>query len=295
MDEQELAIVRRAYAKQILAQFGVEDAPRLEAAFAGVPREAFLGPGPWPILRGERYVPSPSADPVYLYTDKLVGIIPERRLNNGRPAFHAFLMSRLDPAPGAHVVHVGAGTGYYTAILAELVGAGGRVTAFEHDPELAHRAAANLAAYPQVAVVAGDGAAGAITPVDGIYVSAGAVRPAPAWLDGLAEGGRLLVPLSPPNRRRRGPDRDSSPRGTAFLIERRGDTFPARFVSPAWFIACEGAAAKDAVAGDRLAAAVAQGGADRVRSLRRGDDLPPPERCWLRGDGWCLSFDEPEG
>src|SRR5215470_12058869 len=45
---EELAIVRRAYAKQMLAAFGVTD-PRVEAAFAAVRREAHLGPGPWPI------------------------------------------------------------------------------------------------------------------------------------------------------------------------------------------------------------------------------------------------------
>jgi protein-L-isoaspartate(D-aspartate) O-methyltransferase len=48
--EQELAIIRRAYAKQVLAQVQVDD-PRLELAFAQVRREDFLGPGPWVIPR----------------------------------------------------------------------------------------------------------------------------------------------------------------------------------------------------------------------------------------------------
>ena len=62
--EQELAIIRRAYAKQILAQAQVDNS-RLELAFAEVHREDFLGPGLWVIPRwfGE-YVPTPSADPV---------------------------------------------------------------------------------------------------------------------------------------------------------------------------------------------------------------------------------------
>jgi hypothetical protein len=46
--EQEQAIVRRAYAKQIMVPLNAAD-PRVEAAFAVVRREAFLGPGPWPI------------------------------------------------------------------------------------------------------------------------------------------------------------------------------------------------------------------------------------------------------
>jgi hypothetical protein len=48
------------------------------------------------------------------------------------------------PQPGEHVVHVGAGVGYYTAILAELVGVAGRVKAIEFDAELAARATANF-------------------------------------------------------------------------------------------------------------------------------------------------------
>jgi protein-L-isoaspartate(D-aspartate) O-methyltransferase len=47
-DEAALAIVRRAYARQMLAVAGVEDAA-LEAAFATVRRERFIGPPPWQI------------------------------------------------------------------------------------------------------------------------------------------------------------------------------------------------------------------------------------------------------
>jgi len=47
---------------------------------------------------------------------------------------------RRRAAAGEHVVHIGAGVGYYTAILAKLVGAEGRVTAIEFDAELAARA-----------------------------------------------------------------------------------------------------------------------------------------------------------
>ena len=72
-EQEELAIVRRAYAKHVLGNADVDDA-RVEAAFAEVRREHFLGPGPWPMLRWpHRYVPTPSDDPVYLYQDALVG------------------------------------------------------------------------------------------------------------------------------------------------------------------------------------------------------------------------------
>src|SRR6516165_9550491 len=85
MTEAELVIVRRAYAKQMLAAFGVTD-PRVEAAFAAVRREAYLGPGPWPIwyLFRRGYVATPSDDPVYLYQDVFVGLIPRAQLEQWR-------------------------------------------------------------------------------------------------------------------------------------------------------------------------------------------------------------------
>ncbi|WP_246679064.1 MULTISPECIES: hypothetical protein [unclassified Mesorhizobium] len=118
MTPDELKIVRRAYAKQITAAGRIVD-ERVETAFAEVPREDFLGPGPWPIFRMRKaYVPTPTADPVYLYTNDIVGIVPERHINNGQPSLHAFLLSQAAPRPGEHIVHVGAGAGYYSAIMA---------------------------------------------------------------------------------------------------------------------------------------------------------------------------------
>ena len=61
----ELTIIRRAFAKQVVAAGGVRD-PRVEAAFAAVAREDFLGPGPWQIVRwGAGYRTTPDPDPVY--------------------------------------------------------------------------------------------------------------------------------------------------------------------------------------------------------------------------------------
>ena len=189
--ERELKIIRRAYAKQVTAAAGVGD-PQVEAAFAAVAREDFLGPGPWHIVRwGGGYRATPDADPIYLYTDDVIGILPKRNLNNGQPSLHAALIAAAAPQPGEHVLHIGVGVGYYTAILAELVGATGRVTAIEYDAELAARATANLAQTPHVRVVHGDGTRIAFEPADVIYVNAGATRPADAWLDRLKEGGRL--------------------------------------------------------------------------------------------------------
>ena len=136
----ELPIVRRAFAKQITASVGVR-APKIEDAFATVRREDFLGNGPWQIFRHAAfYMPTPSDDPVYLYTNDLIGIVPERKINNGQPSLHAYLLDKAMPCDGEHVVHVGTGNGYYTAIMAEMVGPTGRVTGIEVDPELAKSA-----------------------------------------------------------------------------------------------------------------------------------------------------------
>src|ERR1700719_917781 len=91
---------------------------------------------------------------------------------------------------------ISASASYYTAILAELVGPTGRVTAIEYDAELAARATANLAQTPHIRVVHGDGTRIAFEPADVIYVNAGATRPADAWLARLKAGGRLILPLT---------------------------------------------------------------------------------------------------
>jgi protein-L-isoaspartate(D-aspartate) O-methyltransferase len=192
----ELEVIRRAYAKQIMAASGVSNR-RLEAAFASVKREDFLGRGPWQVVRwGQGYVPTPSRNPVYLYDDVVVAIISERHLNNGQPSLHAGLIASAAPRPGEHVVHVGAGVGYYTAILHRLVGRRGRVTAIEFDAGLAARLAANFAGVRNISVVQGDGGRVPFDSADIIYVSAGATKAAETWLDGLAEGGRLILPLT---------------------------------------------------------------------------------------------------
>ena len=284
----ELHIIRAAYARQILAAAGVDD-PRLAAAFGTIRREDFLGPGPWPVLRrlGE-YVPTPDADPVYLYTDDLVGILPERQLNNGQPSLHAHLIHRAAPSDGEHVVHIGTGSGYYTAILAHLAGPSGRLTGIEYDPELAARAKANLAPYPTVNIVEGDGASVSFDQADVIYVNAGCTRPAESWLDRLADGGRLILPMtSDKGFRTMAPERMASA-GAVFRIERRGRDYLASRISAVAIFPCAGS--RDEVSERALADAFEKGGWEKVTRLYRGEEIPD-ERCWVRGPGWCLAYD----
>jgi protein-L-isoaspartate(D-aspartate) O-methyltransferase len=124
----------------------------LVQAFATVPRERFLAPGPWQIVAPGppgTYRTSDDADPRHLYHNVVVAIDATRHLNNGQPGFLAVLLEALELQWGDHVVHIGCGLGYYTAIMAEVVGPAGAVTAIELDPTLAAQAGTNLRDWPQ--------------------------------------------------------------------------------------------------------------------------------------------------
>ncbi len=281
----ELKAIRAAYAKKMTE--GAPDAA-VEAAFARVPREDFLGAGPWPVLTGMgQYVPTNNADPAHLYADILIGIVPKRGLNNGQPSWHAFLLAHAKPAPGEHIVHIGTGSGYYTAIMAEMVGPSGRVTGIEFDADLASRAKSNLARYGNATIVAGDGATAPFDAADVIYVNAGATRPADTWLDRLADGGRLLVPLTTEEGFTLADDCNFAARGAVFLIQRQGDAFHARWISPVAVFPCAGA--RDKVSEQALSKALKTGRWQEVTRLYRHDDIPD-DRAFLKAPGWCLAY-----
>ena len=284
MNEAEMLVVRCAYAKQIMFASGLED-PRLEAALAKLPREAFLGPGPWPIMRQPSgYQMPPDNDPVYLYQDVLVGMISKKGLNNGQPSFLTFLISLGRPREGENAVHIGAGQGYYTAVIAQLVGDAGRVTAIEYEQDLAIRATANLSAFSHVRVVQGDGTTMPLEPSDVIYVNAGAVRPANTWLDAMKDGGRLILPLTVGYTTS---DGHAMTRGAIFLIERKGDDYRAQWKSESAIYPCVGA--RDEVSEAALANGFEKGGWEKVTRLYRTREIEE-ERCWVRGPDWSLAY-----
>ena len=288
MNEQDLDILRRAYARRVHFTSTADD-PRLEAALADVRREDFMGPGPWdmPVMgagQAANYRRTPDADPMWLYHDALVGLIPEKELNNGMPSFLTFLISLGRVAAGEHAVHIGAGVGYYTAIIAQLVGERGKITAIEYEPELAARARANLAGYPQVTAFLGDGGTMALDPADVILVNAGASHPADVWLDALKDGGRLIVPLAV------GYNTPAGLRGTRggiFVIERHGERFDAVWKSATAIYPCIGMS--DAESAASLAEGFKRGGLEKVRRLHRTADVPA-EICWASGQGWALTY-----
>src|SRR5437763_452110 len=121
-----LAAHRSFFADLVTATVGIR-APesRLRAAFAAIPRERFVGPGPWRVFTAAGYIETPTDDPAFLYQDVTVALRPEGQINNGQPTLHAACLAALSPQEGETAVHVGAGTGYYTALLAQLTGAAG--------------------------------------------------------------------------------------------------------------------------------------------------------------------------
>lgn len=251
-------------------------------AFARVPRERYLGPGPWRIFQpyGRFYWTTPDADPKHLYHDVLVAIDEMRLLNNGQPSFLASLIEALELRGGNHAVHVGCGTGYFTAILAELVGPSGRVTAVEVDVDLAARSRDNLADLPHVKVVHGDSGEHDPGPADAILVNAGATNPRRIWLDSLRPNGRLVLPLTGLQRT-----------GWVLKVVKRDKGYAAHFISSIAIFPCLGT--RDADTARLLDEAFTSGGWAAVRSLRRDPHQSEPT-CWLHSDNLCLSTIDPE-
>jgi len=270
--------LRHFYAKFVTASAGVAE-PQIIEGFATVKREQFVGPGPWQIAVGGGYMATETDDPIVLYQDIVVALVPDRGINNGEPSLHAKCLGTALPKAGDVVIHVGAGTGYYTAILAHLVGPTGRVHAYEIDADIARRAVENLAEYTAVIVHARSALEGPLPQADVIYVNAGATHVPALWLEALAPGGRLVLPLTPTERL-----------GCMLLVTRRSDTvYAARVFSPAAFVPCIGA--RDERQSRALAAALNARAPDDVHSLRRGDE--PDETAWCIGDDWWLSTSEP--
>ncbi len=268
-------LVHRDFYSNFLVATAESSDEGLAAAFRNVAREDYVGRGPWSIFVGQRYILTPTDDPTLLYQDILVGLAPERGINNGQPTLHARCLSACRIKPGERIAHVGAGTGYYTAILAELAGATGTITAYEIEPDLADRARTNLAARTTVSVDSMTRVVDEIPIVDVVYVSAGATHPPSSWLDALDIGGRLLFPLT-----------GSSGFGAILLITRLGGHhYSAEAVTPAGFIPCvgardtESATAVDKALHNRLLFA--------TKTLWRG--TTPDDTACCVGNGWWLS------
>jgi len=160
---------------------GISD-PRVLDAMLRVPRDVFVSEP----YRAEAY----EDHPLPIGDDQTFS----------QPYVVAVMLESLQLAPKDIVLEVGTGSGYVTALLAELAA---QVFSIERHPALAANARTAIAAlgYTNVQIFAGDGTLGlpAHAPFDAILVSAAAFKLPPALLSQLRDGGRMIVPVGPPD------------------------------------------------------------------------------------------------
>jgi protein-L-isoaspartate(D-aspartate) O-methyltransferase len=272
-----LAEARRHFAEELRMVGHVQD-ERVLKAFAVVPRERFVGPGPWRILNliEGGYWTTPDSDPRRLCHNVLIALDESRGLNTGEPSLWAHHFDRLGVRAGDRVLQIGTGSGYFTAILAELTGLDGCVLGLEVDAPLAAAALENLRRWRQASIRKVDGIVPIEDQFDVIIAFAGATALPGVWLDALAEGGRALIPLTGAQRG-----------GMLLRIDRTPQGFAARWASAIGIFHCAGA--RDEHEAEALSRALVDAtGLRALKSLRR-DRHDADESCWLHGDGWCLS------
>ncbi|MER8956600.1 methyltransferase domain-containing protein [Mesorhizobium sp. M0833] len=273
---------RRWFAEDLRVSSPVLHNPAVIEAFAKVPREHYLGNGPWRIhsrLQIGAVHTSPSAALHEIYHDVLVSLDEKRGLNSGLPSLWALVVDHVNIAPGQTVLQVGTGVGYFTAILAELTGSEGRVIAYEIDEELARRAQSNLAHYAHVEVVSGDATQAVDLPdLDVVVAFAGVTHVPERWLSNLSDAGRMALPFT-------GEDH----RGFMMLLERAGDTFPVRPLAPCGFYPCSGARRSDEEKALKAALKGARGKVIGLAQYHRGRPANGIENAWLVTETYWIS------
>jgi protein-L-isoaspartate(D-aspartate) O-methyltransferase len=159
---------------------GIKD-PRVLAAFGRVPREQFLPPD----LASEAY------------DDGALPIDCDQTIS--QPIIVAMMTEALQLTGSERVLEIGTGSGYQTALLAELAAA---VFSIERHPDLSRQAALRLQnlGYQNVFLKIGDGSLGwpEEAPFDRILITAAAPECPPALWDQLSESGILVAPFGPP-------------------------------------------------------------------------------------------------
>jgi protein-L-isoaspartate(D-aspartate) O-methyltransferase len=176
-----MATARQLMVNSQLRDRGISD-PRVLDAMLRVPRHEF--------------VPEPYR--AQAYDDHPLPIGDGQTIS--QPYIVAIMLECLQLTPRDKVLEVGTGSGYVTALLAELAA---QVFSIERHASLADSARNLLAAlgYTNVRVFTGDGALGltACAPFDAILVSAAAPQVPLALLSQLRDGGRMIIPIGAPD------------------------------------------------------------------------------------------------
>jgi len=187
---------------------------RVLAAMAKVPREAFV----------------PENMRAQSYADSALPIGHDQTIS--QPFIVAFMTEQLRPQPTDRVLEVGTGTGYQTAVLAELVK---DVYTIEIIEPLAKDASARLAqlGYNNAHVKIGDGYQGwqEVAPFDAIIVTCAPDKVPQPLTQQLKEGGRIIIPVG------NGLDQQ------LFLLEKKDGQIAQRAILPVRFVQMTGEAA----------------------------------------------------
>lgn len=271
---------RRYYVEEVAAVAGLRSAPLLQA-LGQVRREAFLPPGPWHIesVDGGYYPTDDVAVPRILHA---VGVCLDLRrgLNSGNPARICRLLEAIEILPGETVLHVGAGLGYYSALIALLVGREGRVIAAEVDPLFRRQAEKNLAPLGNVTVVA-DAQSMPLPPLDVVFASAGMASIPRLWTDPLRPGGRLSLPLT-----------GALDYGYVFLFQKTDapSRYHGRRCHFSRYFPCLGL--RDLADMQALDAALPDRRIDQARRLTlRLDPHEYDSACWLHRPDYCIGLE----
>lgn len=233
------AQIKHFFAEEIRAAGALPDSLETERvlhAFATVPRESHVGAGPWLLrspLFGMASRRTSDANPSHLYHNVLIALDEEQGINVGDPSMWARFFTRTSITQGSSVLQVGAGSGYYTAILAELVGKHGRILATEINADLADFAIDALSDRQNVTVRKANGAIDIDRedgPFDLVVSFAGVTHPVQSWIDCLKPNGRMLLPITGKNRW-----------GAMALLERDDMNFDATTLGRCGFFPCIGA------------------------------------------------------
>jgi protein-L-isoaspartate(D-aspartate) O-methyltransferase len=272
--------LREAFVAELAVHGGLTSASLLRA-FAKVPREQLLPPGPWIIESADAsYYATEDDNIAHVLHAVGVAIDTKRDLISANPAKIGRMLEATRIAPGETVLHVGAGLGYFSAVMAELVGPEGHVIASEIDSDLADRARSNLAAWRNVDVI-GDSLAGSLPPLDVVFASAGSAGIPRQWTDALREGGRMVLPMT-----------GALDSGFLFHFEKSAspDWFFAWVQSFVRFFPCHGM--RDPAAVRDLSKALGDTRGPSVCGLRLDHHDHEPQ-CWLHGEDWCLTTKRP--
>ena len=283
---------RAFYAQEVRFEASLTT-PGLVEAFAKVPREKFLGPGPWQIGSADARAMSLAGlgqlsyitveDPRDVYHNVVISLDRAKDINNGQPGSLARWIDALTLKPGERVYHLGCGVGYYTAIIAEVVGPQGRVVGLELQRDLAARARENLGSYTNVTVEVGDGAEFDPGECDAMFVNCGVTHPQTKWLERLREGGRLVVPFTMAVNATIG-------QGVMIKIMRSSGRYATEMVSPVGIYS--GGNLRDAALEPQMLKGLKTGGLLKLKSVRR-DAHEIGETCVVHAQEVCLSLAEP--